>query len=189
MKLKVLALTLLFGLLVLHSSSSGFSSGFSLSLGLGFGQQTSGLKELVEHLVRGLDIAIHHAVLGRLAADLQDLKIQAHQVLNVLVGRGGPGYDPSYGDPGDGMGLVTDARRLVREVAGLDQRYQLISDNIRFFVESAVSHVQRSIRTGKASEARAGLYHALAYLLAARGAPQDLPSEGGARTLQRLLGG
>ncbi len=149
----------------------------------------SGLKELAVRLVRELDIAIQHAVLGRLAADLQDLKIQAHQVLNVLVGRGGPGYDPQFGDPGDGVGLVVYARRLAREVEVLDQRYQMIADNIRFFVDSAVGHVQRSLRTGKAGEARAGLHHALAYLLAARGAPQDLPSEGGARTLQRLLGG
>jgi hypothetical protein len=160
----------------------------ALNLSLGGQQAPPELVELVDHLAGGLDIAIQHAVLGRLAADLPDLKIQAHQVLNVLVGRGGPGYDPSFGDPGDGVGLVSYAHRLVREVAGLERSYQLIADNILFFVDSSVEHVQRSIRTGREGEARTELHRALAYLLAARGCPQDLPSEGGARTLQRLLG-
>jgi hypothetical protein len=144
--------------------------------------------ELVDRLLGQLDIAIQHTILGRLAADLQDLKTQAHQVLNVLVGRGGPGYDPSFGGPGDGVGLVTYARWLNREVADLDQRYQLITDNILFFIDSSLPHVRASIRTRKEGEARAELHRALAFLLAARGCPQDLPSEGGARTLQRLLG-
>lgn len=144
--------------------------------------------DLADHLVRGLDIAIQHAILGRLAADLRDLKVQAHQVLNVLVGRGGPGYDPQFGDPGDGVGLATYAHQLVRAVAGLEQGYQLAADNVLFFIDSAVGHVQKSIRTGREGEARAELHRALAYLLAARGAPEDLPSEGGARTLRRLLG-
>lgn len=174
MRCKVATLVMLLGVLVLN-----------LSLGQ---QVLPELVELADHLAGGLDIAIQHAVLGRLAADLQDLKIQAHQVLNVLVGRGGPGYDPSFGDPGDGVGLVTYAHRLVREVAELEQGYQLIADNILFFVDSSVEHVQRSIRTGREGEARTELHRALAYLLAARGSPQDLPSEGGARTLQRLLG-
>lgn len=162
---------------------------------LGLGEPLGGqqappeLVELADHLVGGLDIAIQHAVLGRLAADLQDLKIQAHQVLNVLVGRGRPGYDPHYGDPGDGVGLVAYAHRLVREVTELEQSYQLIAANILFFTDSAVEHVRKSIHTGREGEARAELHRALAYLLAARGCPEDLPSEGGARTLQRLLAG
>ncbi|MFQ6033808.1 MAG: hypothetical protein ACE5KR_02975, partial [Candidatus Bipolaricaulia bacterium] len=103
---------------------------------LGLGEPLGGQQappepvDLADHLVRGLDIAIQHAILGRLAADLRDLKVQAHQVLNVLVGRGGPGYDPQFGDPGDGVGLATYAHQLVRAVAGLEQGYQLAADNV-----------------------------------------------------------
>jgi len=174
-RMKVAMLAVLLGLL-------------GLALPLGGGQSPAELAELVDRLVEQLDIAIQHVVLGRFAADLRDLKTQAHQALNVIVGRGGPGYDPQFGDPGDGVGLVVYARRLDREVADFDQSYRVIADNVLFFIDSSIGHVRISIRTGKVGEARVELRRALAFLLAARGCPEDLPSEGGARTLRRLLG-
>ncbi|MFQ6090704.1 MAG: hypothetical protein ACE5LD_04625, partial [Candidatus Bipolaricaulia bacterium] len=108
-----------------------------LSLPLGGGQAPAEQVELVGRLLGQLDVAIQHVVLGRFAADLKDLRTQAHQALNVLVGRGGPGYDPQFGDPGDGVGLVVYAKRLNRGVANLDQRYRLIADNVLFFTDSS----------------------------------------------------
>lgn len=159
-----------------------------LSLPLGGGQAPAEQVELVGRLLGQLDVAIQHVVLGRFAADLKDLRTQAHQALNVLVGRGGPGYDPQFGDPGDGVGLVVYAKRLNRKAANLDQRYRLIADNVLFFIDSSAEHVRTALHTGREGEARTELHRALAFLLAARGCPEDLPSEGGARTLQRLLG-
>ncbi len=175
--LKVKAGALAFSLLLLGSL---------LSFG-GQGQPPAELVRLVDRLAGQLDIAIQHAVLGRLAADLGDLKVQAHQVLNVLVGRGGPGYDPRFGDPGDGVGLISYAQQLGRAVADLEPSYKLIVANILFFSDSAVAEVRLSLRTGREGEAREGLYRALAFLLSARGCPGDLPSEGGVRTLLWLL--
>lgn len=159
------------------------ASGLPLS-----GQQAPAeLVRLVDRLAGQLDIAIQHAVLGRLAAGIDDLKIQAHQVLNVLVGREGPGYEPRFGDPGDGVGLVTYARQLGLAVADLGQSLRLIAENLLFFLNAATEEVRAAIRTGREGEARQGLHRALGFLLATRGCPEDLPSEGGIRTLQRLL--
>lgn len=150
-------------------------------------QGPAGLVKLVDSLAGELDIAIEHTVLGRLGPDLKYIQSQAHQVLNVLVGRGGPGYDPQFPDPGNGTGLATYARRLAHQVADRDQRLRWIADNVLFFINNAIEQVRAGIRTGKRAVARDRLHRALAFLLAARGCPEDQPSEGGVRALQRLL--
>lgn len=159
-----------------------------LVLPLGGQQAPADLLRLADRLAGQLDIAIQHAVLGRLAAGTDDLKIQAHQVLNVLVGREGPGYEPRFGDPGDGVGLVNYARQLGLAVADLGQSLRLIAENLLFFINAATEEVRAAIRTGREGDARQALYRGMGFLLAARGCPDDLPSEGGVRTLQRLIG-
>ena len=161
---------------------------FGLGLPLGGQQAPADLVRLADRLAGQLDIAIQHAVLGRLTASMDDLKIQAHQVLNVLVGREGPGYEPRFGDPGDRVGLLTYARQLGLAVADLGQSLRLTAENLVFFINAATEEVRVAIRRGRESEVRQALHRALGFLLAARGCPDDLPSEGGIRTLQRLLG-
>lgn len=152
------------------------------------GQQAPAeLVRLADRLAGQLDIAIQHAVLGRLAAGTEELKAQAHQVLNVLVGREGPGYEPRFGDRGDGVGLVTYARQLGLALAELGPSFRLIAENLLFFIDAATEEARAAIRTGREGEACQALHRALGFLLATRGCPEDLPSEGGIRTLQRLL--
>jgi hypothetical protein len=160
---------------------------FGSGLPLGGQQAPAELVRLADRLAGQLDIAIQHAVLGRLAAGLEDLQVQAHQVLNLLVGRGGQGYDPRFGDPGDGVGLIRYAEQLGLAVADLGPRERLISENVLFFSNASSEDVRAAIQTRREGEARERLYRALGFLLAARGCPDDLPSEGGIRALQHLL--
>lgn len=147
------------------------------------------LVELVDKIVTQLDVAVQHAILGAFSATLPDIKAKAHQVLNLSVGRGGAGYDPAFGDPGDGVGLLNYARQLLEKTQNLPQAqpYRLTVDNIRLFINFAVEHIRKALRTSFGDEARLELRQAQAFFSAARGSKEDLPSEGGARTLQAML--
>jgi len=147
------------------------------------------LIELVDKIVTQLDIAVQHAILGAFSATLPDIKAKAHQVLNLSVGRGGAGYDPAFGDPGDGVGLLNHARELWEKTQNLPQAqaYRLTIDNILLFINFAVEHTRKALRTPKEEEARREMRKVQAFFTAARGSKEDLPSEGGARTLQAIL--
>lgn len=151
--------------------------------------QKAELIGLVDKIVAQLDLAVQHAILGAFSATLPDVKAKAHQVLNLSIGRGGPGYDPTFGDPGDGVGLLNYVRQLFEQTQNLPQAqpYRLTVDNVLLFVNFAVEHTRKALRTPRGDEARLELRQAQAFFSAARGSKEDLPSEGGARTLQALL--
>ena len=52
------------------------------------------------------DIALTHANLSVNSNNLSDIQKHAHHVLNIVEGSSGDNYDASFGDPGDGFGVL-----------------------------------------------------------------------------------
>jgi hypothetical protein len=56
-----------------------------------------------------LTVAINHARLARNATTLDDLRTHIHHVINIIEGEGGADFDASFGNPGDGIGVLAHA--------------------------------------------------------------------------------
>lgn len=69
------------------------------------------------------DIALTHATLSVNSASLADIQLHAHHVINIVEGSSGDNYDASFGNPGDGFGVLTyaaDANKHSGFAAGVD---------------------------------------------------------------------
>ncbi len=52
------------------------------------------------------NIALTHARLSVNATSMDNLQLHAHHVINIIEGSSGDNYDASFGDPGDGFGIL-----------------------------------------------------------------------------------
>ena len=64
---------------------------------------------ILTNLKTQLDVAIRHANLARNSDTLDGVFQHIHHVINIIEGTGGPNYDASFGDPGDGLGVLFHA--------------------------------------------------------------------------------
>ena len=64
---------------------------------------------ILTNLKTQLDTAILHANLALNSATLDDVLAHTHHVINIIEGTDGPNYDASFGDPGDGLGVLAHA--------------------------------------------------------------------------------
>jgi hypothetical protein len=67
--------------------------------------------------------ALTHANLSVNSTALSDIQAHAHHVINVVEGSSGDNYDASFGDPGDGFGVLlyaADANKHSGFAAGVD---------------------------------------------------------------------
>jgi len=144
---------------------------------------------LAETVVSQLDLAVQQSAFGAFSATLAEVRLNAHQTLNIAVGRNDPGFDASVPHLGDGVGLLTHINRLSRALHALAaaRELRITADNMRFFVGAAVDLLKGALEIEQAERARRQVRLAQGLLLAARGAPDDLPSEGGARALLSFL--
>jgi hypothetical protein len=66
---------------------------------------------ILTNLKTQLGVALRHANLAKdcAADDIDCVKLHVHHVINIIEGADGPNYDASFGDPGDGIGVLTHA--------------------------------------------------------------------------------
>lgn len=64
---------------------------------------------ILTNLQTQLETARAHADLSRFSGTLDGLKTHAHHVINIIEGTGGANFDGSFGNPGDGIGVLTHA--------------------------------------------------------------------------------
>ena len=55
------------------------------------------------------DVALTHASLSVNSTSLANIQLHARHVINIVEGSSGANYDASFGDPGDGFGVLTYA--------------------------------------------------------------------------------
>lgn len=65
---------------------------------------------ILQNLKTQLDVAIRHAQLAASSDTLETLQLHAHHVLNIIEGEDGPNFDASFGNPGDGIGVLIHAQ-------------------------------------------------------------------------------
>jgi len=61
---------------------------------------------ILTNLNEQLDLAIAQAALAENSATLEAMQQHAHQVVNIIEGAEGSNYDSSFGDPGNGIGVL-----------------------------------------------------------------------------------
>ncbi len=144
---------------------------------------------LTETMLTQLDLAVQQSAFGAFSATLAEVRLNARQTLNIMVGRDDPGFDSNVPNLGDGVGLLNHINRLSRALSALTpaRELRITADNMRFFAGAAVDLLKGALEIEQAERARRQVRLAQGLLLAARGAPDDLPSEGGARTLLSFL--
>ena len=64
---------------------------------------------ILTNLQTQLETAVLHAELAQASTDLETLQLHLHHVINIIEGADGPNYDGSFGDPGDGLGVLFHA--------------------------------------------------------------------------------
>jgi len=147
------------------------------------------IRGFLEVFLTQLDLAVQQASFGATALTNDEAQIQSHQVLNIIVGEGDAGFDATVPNLGDGVGLITYARRLTVIVNqnGSLADFRVTAENITFYVAAATDFLRQSTRSQNVRDSRRFIHIAQGLMLAARGAPGDLPSEGGIRTLLSLI--
>ena len=64
---------------------------------------------ILTNLKQQLEVAILHANLALSSTTLGDVFLHTHHVINIIEGANGPNYDISFGDPGNGLGVLLHA--------------------------------------------------------------------------------
>ena len=57
-----------------------------------------------------IQVAVDHANLAKNSSTLDDLKTHIHHVINLIEGEGGDNFEGSFGNPGDGIGVLAHAQ-------------------------------------------------------------------------------
>lgn len=65
---------------------------------------------ILTNLKMQLDTAITHAQLARGSDDIDTLRQHIHHVINIVEGADGDNFDASFGNPGDGVGVLAHAQ-------------------------------------------------------------------------------
>lgn len=168
----------------------------SVFMGLG-GLSTQGqwqisfpkLKEVVDKAIEQMRLAISHTLLAAFSVTLSDLKLHACHVLNIIVGKVSSDYDPSCGDPGDGVGLMNYCKELQKLIAESEykERWAWPAENYLIWLSVVITLLKKARETADANEARQAMRQVLALLKATQGCKDDPATEGGLRTLQARL--
>ncbi|MDA1349275.1 MAG: anti-sigma factor, partial [Chloroflexi bacterium] len=66
-------------------------------------------KGILTNLKQQLDVAITHANLANRSTTLENVQLHTHHVINIIEGEGGPNFVASFGNPGDGKGILLHA--------------------------------------------------------------------------------
>ena len=65
---------------------------------------------ILSNLTEQLNIAILHGNLARQSDTIDDIRLHTHHVINIIEGESGPNFDASFGNPGDGQGVLLHAQ-------------------------------------------------------------------------------
>ncbi len=150
--------------------------------------------DVIIKAIEQLDLAIEQAVFAHVRFPLEDLKPHAHAVLNVLEGLRGPNYDPSYSDPGDGVGVLNYVQeiRQAPEIRGATEETRVglenALQNISLYLEQAIAHTLKALDQTQLDAAQWEMRQALAFLSAAKGREKELTAVGGLLALRVRVG-
>ncbi len=65
---------------------------------------------ILTNLQNQIQAAIVHAALAKNSSTVDDVKLHIHHVINIIEGEDGDNFDGSFGNPGDGVGVLAHAQ-------------------------------------------------------------------------------
>ena len=101
---------------------------------------------ILTNLQLQLQAAVLHAELAQSSTDLETLQTHIHHVINIIEGAGGANYALSFGDPGDGIGVLQHADDRKHATFAADEA----PDDLRITTHAALVDIN-----GKNAEDRA----------------------------------
>lgn len=153
-------------------------------------------REWTAKAIEQLGVGVREAVFAWPASEPGELKLRVGRILNVLVGRESPLYQPQAGDPpgSDGTGVLIYVGQLQRVLDARSKASDRVRSllfslmMVRFFAEEAREELSEAVRARDLRVVRQRIRRSLAFLTAARGNREDPLSEGGLRAMLAAMG-
>jgi len=143
---------------------------------------------LAEKVNVQMEQAFQEASFAWIAANLEDVKASTQRVLNILVGQGDPDYNPIDSSADDATGLLdnlTTLKAMIEETPWAD--FAITVDSIFTFSEWARIKAKAVLDITDEEMGRVEIHKAEAFLRAALGCIDGLPTSGGAKTILQAL--
>jgi len=140
-----------------------------------------------------LRLSLHLSTMGILSPARADQRLYAGQVVNLLVGSGGPHYDPRLAVEGQVPGLLPEARALLEflpraeipeEIRG---RVTFVAKKMHAFLNMALDESLQVLRVRRLDIGANHMLRVFAFLNAALGRETDPVHLGGVLALLRIL--
>lgn len=138
----------------------------------------------IDRLIQQTNVAIQHAIFSLQSNDLSGRRLHAHHVINILEGEGGPNFDGSWGNPGDGHGAIRYATAVVEAADG---NVRVWAENALQYLKWAAEEALRATRESNVEASRTAIHKALAFLSAALGRSSDADARGAALAAREAL--
>jgi hypothetical protein len=91
---------------------------------------------ILTNLKTQLQLAIDHAQLAINAATLGEVQLHTHRVLNIIEGADGANFDASFGNPGDGLGVLLHAEDRKHATFAAGEAHEIIFTTNAALVEA-----------------------------------------------------
>lgn len=164
----------------------------ALMVGLGKGQAQppipEGAVQLATEVVAKLERALQEVSLAWTTPTLSDLQVGAQRFLNLLVGENDPDYNPIAGDAAAGAGILKNTMALKGMLAETAwQDFVVTAESVLTFAGWAGVNAKAVLQMSDEALARVEVHKAEAFLRAALGCGEALPTKGGAVTILNAL--
>jgi hypothetical protein len=140
-----------------------------------------------------LRASLHLSTMGVVSPTRADQRLYAGQVVNLLVGPGGPHFNPLLAQESPVPGLLPDAQALLEFLPGAEipdearERVTFLVRKIHAFLTMARDESVQALRSRRLDQGSVHMLRAFAFLNAALGRETDPPHLGGVLALLRIL--
>ena len=173
-----------------HAVVAFLSLALMWSLGQGQQQMTApeGAFQLATEVVAELERALQEASYAWLTPTFSDLQASTQRFLNILVGKNSSDYNPITGDAVEEVGILKNATDLKEILAGTAwQDFVFTAESVLAFAGWARENAKVVLQMSDEALAREEVHKAEAFLRAALGCGETLPTKGGAVTILNAL--
>lgn len=173
-----------------HATVAFLSLALMWSLGWGQPQAEApeGAVALAQDIVAKLQRALEEASYAWLAPTFSELQAGTQRFLNLLVGENSSDHNPITGDAPAGDGILkstSELRMLLTQTAWED--FVVTTDSVLTFAGWAKENAKAVLQMSDEAVARVEVHKAEAFLRAALGCGETLPTKGGAVTILNAL--
>jgi len=145
---------------------------------------------LAEKVNAQLEAAFQEASFGWIAPNFEDVQASGQRLLNIIAGMNSEDFAPIEGSSDDEIGVqesLSALRDMLSETAWAD--FAVTADALFTFMGWARTNAKAVLTSANEEEARNLIHQAEAFLRAALGCNEDLPTAGGSKAILTALRG